>query len=221
MKYIDKIDKAKTLIKKTLKEYKNVAVACSFGKDSMVALHLALQVKPDIQVFSVMTPFKPKVTKEYKKAMEELYNLNIKTYEEKQVVWEMPWRLYETNPDECCNVYKVEPTKWAIKELELDAWITGLRRTEGRTRTNYDYTETRSGLIKINPILDFTELDVWRYLAINQIPVNPLYKEGYRSLGCEPCSRKEEDENETEREGRWSGTKKQGGECGIHSQLLR
>ena len=150
--------------------------------------------------------------------MEKLWTLNIKTYRES---WVRQDGLYYSNPDACCDFYKVQPTRVAIKELGLDAWITGLRRTEGRTRADYDFVEEKGGLIKINPILDFTELDVWRYLAVNDIPVNPLYKEGYRSLGCEPCSRKEGDENEGEREGRWFGTKKQSGECGIHTKALR
>jgi len=214
MKFVYKVQKAKDLIRETLDKYERVALACSFGKDSMVTLHLALQVKPDILVFSVMTPFKPAITRNYKSAMELEWRLNSKTYERQGGE-----KLED--PDKCCDFYKVEPTKAAIEDLKLDAWITGLRRTEGRTRTDYEYVETRSGLIKVNPILDFTELDVWRYLACYEIPVNPLYKEGYRSLGCEPCSKKEEDESETEREGRWDGTSKCGGECGIHTKVLR
>jgi phosphoadenosine phosphosulfate reductase len=182
----------------------------------MVVLHLALQVNPDVQVFSVMTPFKPCETFRYKKLIEQLFPLNIKTYmcNDKE-------KIYLEDPDKCCDYYKVNQTREAIRDLKLDSWITGLRRTEGRTRTNYDFIENKGGIIKVNPILDFTELDVWRYLAVNGIPVNPLYKDGYRSLGCEPCSTKEKDENETEREGRWQGTSKCGGECGIHTQVLR
>jgi len=217
MRFIDKVDKAKQLIKEH-KEQK-VAVACSFGKDSMVVLHLALQVDPQFPIFSVMTPFKPKETLQYKNYMTNLWRLNIRTYMDSFVGEQ--FNLYYTNPDACCQRYKVEPTRRAIHELGLTAWITGLRRTEGRTRINYDFVEERDGLVKVNPILDFTETDVWRYLAINQIPVNPLYAQGYRSLGCEPCSKKEEDESETERAGRWKGTDKQEGECGIHSRSLR
>ena len=217
MKFIDKIDKAKQLIE----EYRGqkIAVACSFGKDSMVVLHLALQVDPRFPTFSVMTPFKFKETLKYKDYMTNLWKLNTRTYMDSFVGEQFD--LYYTNPDACCQRYKVEPTKKAIREMGLTAWITGLRRTEGRTRTNYEFVEVRDGLTKVNPILDFTETDVWRYLAINQIPMNPLYAQGYRSLGCEPCSKKEEDESETERAGRWSGTNKCGGECGIHTQSLR
>lgn len=230
MKFTDKVINARDLITEALSKYENVAVACSFGKDSMVVLHITLQINPGVQVFSVMTPFKFKETFEYKDMIHDMWCLNMRTYIQSRPLGYSSAsgrgylgypEIYKEDPDKCCDVYKVDMTKQAIRELNLDAWITGLRRTEGRTRTNYDFIETDKGLVKVNPILDFTELDVWRYLAVNEIPVNPLYKEGYRSLGCEPCSRKEVDENETEREGRWHGTSKCGGECGIHTQVLK
>jgi phosphoadenosine phosphosulfate reductase len=214
MKFIDKVENAKTIITDTLDKYNRIAVACSFGKDSMVVLHLALQLDPDIPVFSVMTPFKFKETFEYKDKITREWNLNIKTYMRHDLIQD-----YFKDPDACCQYYKVDMTREAVRDL--DAWICGLRRTEGRTRANYDFIEEKGGLIKINPILDFTELDVWRYLAVNNIPAHPKYAEGYRSLGCEPCSHKEKDEAEMEREGRWLGTSKCGGECGIHTQPLK
>ena len=225
MTFLEKIAKAKKIISDYYNSYAglNCAVACSFGKDSMVVLDIALQVDPNFQVFSIMTPFKPKETLQYKARMEQAWKLNIKTYQQKLNPLhirpeDIPY--YAVDPDGCCNYYKVEPTREAIKDMQLEVWITGLRRTEGRTRTDYDYEEHKGGLIKLNPILDFTETDVWRYLAINNIPVNELYKRGYRSLGCEPCSTPEKDEWETERAGRWKGTSKCGGECGLHTKDL-
>ena len=212
---IEKIEHSKKIIEDSLKKYKRIAVACSFGKDSIVVLHLALQIKPDIPVFTVLTPFKPKETFEYKDKMTKLWNLNIKVYMSKKKV---PYGFWKTNPDECCRILKVEPTKEAVKNL--DAWISGLRSTEGRTRKDYKEIEKIGNLVKINPILNWTELDVWRYIAINQIPVHPWYKKGYRSLGCEPCTTLADDD-EPERAGRWRNTSKCGGECGIHTQILK
>lgn len=221
---LGKIDYSTAIIKEAVAKYPNIAVASSFGKDSVVVLHLALQVKPNIQVFSVLTPMKPKETFEYKDRLKELWNLNLKVYmSERKPIKD----LWVTNPDKCCEIFKVEPTKRAIRKL--DAWITGLRKTEGRTRTDYEVFEpcgsalTRmpgkeipTSLMKVNPILDWTELDVWRYMALNSIPINPIYKRGYRSLGCEPCTKLVKD-TEPERAGRWRGTSKCGGECGIHT----
>jgi phosphoadenosine phosphosulfate reductase len=213
---VGKTERAKQIIKKAVNKYGNdVEVACSFGKDSMVVVHLALQIKPDIKVFTIMTPFKPKETFEYKDEMIKKYNLNIIEYMSEEKV---DPNLPKTDPDECCRILKVEPTKEAVKNLK--AWICGLRNTEGRTRKDYEEIEEKGGLFKINPILNWTELDIWRYMAINNIPAHPFYAKGYRSLGCEPCTKLISDDL-LEREGRWLGTSKCGGECGIHTQILK
>ena len=128
------------------------------------------------------------------------------------------FHLHSSDPDECCRILKVEPMKEAVKNL--DAWITGLRHDEGETRRDYQIIEHRDeGLVKVNPILNWTEGDIWRYIAIHKIPVHPWYIKGYRSLGCAPCTTLPE-MGENERMGRWRGTSKQGGECGIHTQQL-
>jgi phosphoadenosine phosphosulfate reductase len=212
---LDKIEYSKNLIKEAVEKYPRIAVAVSWGKDSMVILHLARQIKPDIAVFTVVTPFKPKETLEFKDRIIKEWNLNIKEYQSKAKI--IPG-LWETNPDECCHIFKVEPTKEAVKDL--DAWIAGLRKSEGRTRVDYKEIEKRGNLVKINPILEWSELDIWRYSALYGVPQNPLYKRGFRSLGCAPCT-KIVDENETERAGRWQGTSKCGGECGIHTKTLK
>lgn len=213
---VNKIEHSKQIISDAVKEYGDkIEVACSFGKDSMVVVHLALQIKPDIRIFSVMTPFKPKETFEYKDKMIQYYNLNLVEYMSKELV---DPDLPKTDPNECCRILKVEPTKEAVKGLQ--AWICGLRNTEGRTRKDYKEIEEKGGLIKVNPILNWTELDIWRYMAINSIPVHPFYARGYRSLGCEPCTTLISDDA-LEREGRWIGTSKCGGECGIHTQSLK
>jgi phosphoadenosine phosphosulfate reductase len=208
-----KFEHSRNIIQECLNRYKRVGLACSFGKDSMVVVHLAISIKPDIPIFAIITPYKPKETIEYKEKITKLWNLNLTEYRAKK---DVPDGLWKTLPDECCRILKVEPTKEAVKDL--DAWITGLRATEGRTRTEYQEWELRGDLMKVNPILYWTEADVWRYFAIHQIPVHPWYERGYRSIGCEPCTAIG---GENERDGRWAGTKKCGGECGIHTQTLR
>jgi phosphoadenosine phosphosulfate reductase len=103
--------------------------------------------------------------------------------------------------------------------MAVACWVTGLRCTEGRTRTDFREIEQRDpGLYKLNPILLWHEREIWEYLAIHRVPVNPLYGEGYRSLGCAPCTRISAGPDE--RAGRWLGTSKCGGECGIHTRPL-
>jgi phosphoadenosine phosphosulfate reductase len=209
MTFLEKVVEARQLIKESIQKYPKIAYACSFGKDSMVTLHLVISVKKDIPVFSVLSNTEFPETYDYAKKMVALYKLNYKEYRYKQV----------GTGAECCGAPKVETFKIAL--ANYNAWISGVRSTEGITRAHFKKVETLNGLTKINPILDFTELDVWRYLAINEIPVNPKYGEGYRSLSCALCSSPERDENETERAGRWKGTIKEGGECGIHTTPLR
>ena len=200
--------------------YRNVAVACSFGKDSLVTVHLAQQIDPNIPVFSVMTRYKPEITRAFKTYMTGLWHLNLTTYESTADVAD---DLHITDPDECCRLLKVEPTKKAIRDLKLDAWVAGLRRDEGYTRADYKEFEIYKcdlgeDLIKVNPIIGWSEVDVWKYVAQHHIPVIPLYYEGYRSLGCEKCSKPY---TEAERGGRWQGTGKEGGECGIHGKMFK
>ncbi|MFH1841387.1 MAG: phosphoadenosine phosphosulfate reductase family protein [Candidatus Nealsonbacteria bacterium] len=240
-----KIDFSKKVIRDAIEKYPKIGVACSFGKDSMVIAHLAREVDKNIPIFSVMTIYKPTETLKYLVEANQKMNLGVKVYivadEVPQILKDagietvlLPTKnfkealeksqkeqgkmLYDIEPDSCCNFLKVEPIKEALKNF--DAWIAGLRRSEGETRADLDYIIHKGNIVKINPILDFNELDVWRYLALYQIPSNPLYKEGYRSLGCAPCSKIVADD-EKERAGRWLGTNKCGGECGIHSKLLK
>lgn len=211
-----KVNKALGIISYTLMTYDRTAVACSFGKDSMVTLHLVRQINPRVKVFCITTPFKPPQTATYRERMTREWDLNIELFSRPDNINAANMELWKVNPDKCCDYFKVGPTKIAV--ANLDAWICGLRRDEGPTRDDYDYFETKGGLLKVNPILDFTEDDIWTYHAIHKIPSHPLYSEGYRSLGCSPCT---ESGGETERSGRWVGTNKQGGECGIHTQVLR
>jgi phosphoadenosine phosphosulfate reductase len=210
MNLLEKIEHSRSLIAKALSKFKTV-VAVSWGKDSMATLHLALQVDKNIPCFTVITDKKPRETIEYMERMRQEWRLNLKVYKSDVKV---PDNLPYTDPDECCRILKVEPTLKAIKGYEC--WITGLRNTEGRTRTDYQEVEVYEDIVKVNPILIWTEREVWQYLATNCIPVHPWYAKGYRSLGCVPCTAIV-DEYEFERAGRWKGTSKCGGECGIHT----
>ncbi|MBU0471272.1 MAG: phosphoadenylyl-sulfate reductase [Nanoarchaeota archaeon] len=215
---IEKIIHSRELIKESLAKYEKIAVACSFGKDSVVILHLALSIKPNIPVFTVMTPFKPKETFEYKDYLTQLWNINLTEYFQEDDIGAENQKLWATNPEKCCDYFKVRPTREAVKYL--DAWICGLRNTEGPTRQDYQEVEYKGDLVKINPILTWTELDIWKYIAFNSIPVHSWYKNDYRSLGCEPCTVIVSD-SEPERSGRWKDTNKCGGECGIHTKILK
>lgn len=212
MNYLQKVERAKELILESAGKYKDLVLGSSFGKDSMVTLHLTLNVLKYemIPVFGIMANTEFQETYDFANRIAKEWNLSYKEYRFDQE---------EGGILKCCGAPKVKATKDALKEYE--AWISGVRRTEGITRSDFEEVEVKDGLTKINPILDFTELDIWRYIALNNVPINPKYKEGYRSLGCALCSFPEEVETETERAGRWKGSDKASGECGIHTQSLR
>lgn len=216
LNYKQKVDRSLSLIEDHWKKFgKKMVAAISFGKDSSVVWNLCKRVSKDIPAFAVTTRFKPEATKQFMREEMERYP-EIKVFKNDCEIEE---ELYKKDPDKCCNLLKVIPTSQAIRELEVKCWITGLRATEGRTRVDYEEVEQRDeNLLKINPILIWHEREIWQYLALNKINVNPLYSLGYRSLGCEPCSTIVA--GGTERDGRWIGTSKCGGECGIHTRSL-
>ena len=262
MELKEKVEHAKNIIKEAIEKNPKIAVACSFGKDSMVVVHIARQVKPDIPIFSIMTPYKPKESFSYIKEMDKKLGLNVivhfagdeipedlkflgdrlimykdlhekaeKYYKELKENLKNKFNtdvgdlhMCKLEPSLCCDLYKTEVTKRAIKDL--DAWICGLRKDEGTTRIDYKEVEYDKGLIKINPILNFTEEEVLGYLKEKDIPLHPWYYmrfpdgKRYRSLGCALCTVPIHDD-EKERAGRWVGSSKCGGECGIHTQSLK
>ncbi|MHC4480008.1 MAG: phosphoadenylyl-sulfate reductase [Planctomycetota bacterium] len=217
LNFAQKVERSLDLIRDACQAFGDrLVVANSLGKDSVAVWHLAKRVDPDIRGFIVTTRFKPKETVEFMKR-------EVARYPELRVFRsdaDIPDQLYRTDPDRCCEILKVEPTRRAIEQMGVECWVTGLRCTEGRTRTDFREIEERDeGLIKLNPILIWHEREVWQYLALHRVPVNPLYAEGYRSLGCGPCTRIATGLDE--RAGRWIGTSKCGGECGIHTRPLK
>jgi len=217
LNFAEKVERSLDLIENAHRAYGNrLVVANSLGKDSCVVWHLAKRVDPDIRGFIITTRFKPAETKQFMREMVEWYP-DLRVFHNDVDIAE---KLYKTDPDKCCELLKVRPTRRAVEEMNVGCWVTGLRCTEGRTRTDFDEIEERDkGLVKLNPILLWKEREIWQYLALHQVPVNPLYAEGYRSLGCEPCTNIVSGGDE--RAGRWIGTSKCGGECGIHTRPLK
>lgn len=217
LNFAQKVDRSLQLIEQAYAEYDDgLVVANSLGKDSVAVWHLAKRVNKKIRGFIVTTRYKPAQTVQFMNDQVARYP-ELKVFRNDAVI---PDKLYQTDPDRCCYILKVKPTRQAIEEMNVSCWVTGLRCTEGRTRTDFKEVEQRDpGLIKLNPILIWYEREVWQYLALNNVSVNRLYARGYRSLGCEPCTKISLGVDE--RAGRWTGTSKCGGECGIHTLPLK
>lgn len=122
-------------------------------------------------------------------------------------------KLWVRSPDQCCGIRKVEPLRRYLAGQE--AWVTGIHRDQSPTRANAPRVtfDEAFGLVKLNPIVDWTMQDVRRYVAANDVPYNPLHDQGYPSIGCVPCTRAVKP-GEDPRGGRWAGFEKT--ECGLH-----
>lgn len=214
-----KVKAAEDLITRVLAEHSGLAcVTCSFQTECMVLVHLVTQQCPDIPVLFLDTGYHFAETYTYRDRMSVLLNLNLINLRARMTVPEQEGAfgiLYDTAPDRCCGMRKVEPLFAAL--AQYDVWFTGLRRDQSPTRANLRETDDfrlpdGKVLCKVSPLAGWTVRDAWLYLKDHNIPVLPLYDRGYTSIGCEPCTSLPLDP-ENPRSGRWAGRKL---ECGIH-----
>jgi phosphoadenosine phosphosulfate reductase len=191
------------------------AVASSMA-DAVVP-HIAAQVRPGVDVLFLDTGYHFAETLGTRDAVAATLPVRVRDIEPRQTVDEQDasfgQRLYERNPDQCCALRKVMPLRKALKDYA--AWASGLRRDELASRADIQVVEwdEQRGMVKLNPIAAWTQDEVDRYIADNDILVNPLITDGYGSVGCAPCTRRIAP-GEDLRAGRWAGTSKV--ECGLH-----
>ncbi len=211
--------KAEELIKQAIERYKdNIAVACSFGKDSIIVLHMALNYNPNIKVVFENTGVEFPETIKYKKMMVKKWNLNLIETKPIKTFWQclkeyglpQPRGKGKHREPKCCYYCKNRPFKLIKKEFHLQAIFTGLTKWESRQRKllvgRYDHKEEERDGIKFcgqryymntdniwkyHPIAYWKEEDVWNYIKKNNIPINPVYTKWnglYKRVGCLPCT---------------------------------
>ena len=182
-----------------------------------VIIHLASQIRPNIDVVFLDTGYHFAETIGTRDAVSAVYPVNVINVTPAQTVAEqdeqLGARLYSRNPDLCCYLRKVVPLEQALEPY--DAWITGVRKeeTDARNDTRAVMWDARREMVKVNPIVDWTQEQVDSYIADNGVLVNPLVYDGYPSIGCATCTARVEAGGDA-RSGRWAGTGKT--ECGIH-----
>ncbi len=202
----------------------NVALACSFSVEDVVIIDMAKELGLPIGVFALDTGRLNEETYEVADAISERYRLAIDWYFPRHEAVErlerqkglFSFRESLENRHECCHIRKVEPLGRALKGLT--GWITGLRREQSVTRTELkaiEEDEVNGGILKINPLLEWTEAQVWEYAEARRIPTNRLHKQGYPSIGCAPCTRPVAP-GEHPRAGRWWWENPEHKECGLH-----
>jgi phosphoadenosine phosphosulfate reductase len=213
-----KISEARETVALALRDGGRACVTCSFQAEDMVVLQLVRERLPDIPVLFLETGYHFAEVYRYRDEMSERYKLNVINILPERTVAEQESEfglLYQVRPDECCKLRKVRPLFAALENYDI--WFTGLRRVQSPTRANLqtmDRFPLPSGneLLKVSPLADWLDKDVWAFARENGIPLLPLYEAGYTSIGCEPCTALPADVANP-RSGRWAGRKL---ECGIH-----
>jgi phosphoadenosine phosphosulfate reductase len=188
-------------------------VTASFQAECVVLLHLLREVKPDIPVLFLETMHHFPETHAYRDELAARWNLNLITL---QADTPSPG-LWQQSTEACCALHKVGPLFSALSNY--DTWFTGLRREQSPSRANLGEVEPfklpgGAVLTKVSPLARWTTRQVWEYAKAHDIPLLPLYAQGYTSIGCAPCTSLPVEAG-NERSGRWGGRKL---ECGIHIQ---
>ncbi len=206
---------------------KRAAIGTSFQGAGLVMIDIARKNNFAFPVFTLDTGLLFPETAALKKRLEDFFGFEIENLVpdltvEQQADAQGP-ELWKREPDLCCTMRKVLPLR--NKLSDLDCWITGLRRQQSDTRARigvielYNFDEAAGkDIVKLNPMANWSREAVWNYIKENKIPYNPLQDQGYRSIGCWPCTEKTAS-GENERAGRWTGFQKV--ECGIHTFLSK
>lgn len=173
-----------------------------------VLIDIATKVEPSVEVVFIDTGYHFPETLSTVEEVRRRYGLNLRIL----TVPPTPVPLWKSDPVNCCTPAKVAQLERAL--VGKKAWMSGLRRAESESRRDAPIlSRDRRGLVKLNPLANWTDLDVEGYIADHDVPVNPLLRQGYLSIGCWPCTRPVA-RGEHARSGRWAGRDKT--ECGLH-----
>jgi phosphoadenosine phosphosulfate reductase len=198
-----------------------IALSSSFQTQSVPLLHMASLIRRDVLIFFLDTGYHFWETHMFREQLSSHWQLNVlDLYRDTR--WDVFARqhtrsLPADDPNLCCFIHKVQPMQKALKDMK--AWISGIRRDQTLVRAQAKILELQDdGLLKINPLLNWTKEDINRYSKEYRLPAHPLFQRGYRSIGCSPCT-VAIGVNDNERAGRWSGRGKV--ECGLHTPMFQ
>ena len=218
------------ILREALSRYESIALSFS-GAEDVVLIDLAVQIRPDIQVFTLDTGRLHSETHQLIEAVRKKYPIRLEVLTPRHDVLEPFVRekglfsFFEDGHTECCSIRKVEPLR---RKLDgLTAWVTGQRRDQNPTRSELAEVEIDRAfsredhvLVKFNPLANWTSAQVWDYIEAYDVPYNELHRHGFVSIGCEPCTRAVLP-NQHERMGRWWWEDSAKKECGLHAGNLK
>lgn len=202
-------------------------LACSFSAEDLVVLDMLSRIIDKPRVFMLDTGRLPQETYDLVDRVRARYGIELEVYFPDAGAVEEMVRNHGANlfyrsvklRNLCCHVRKVEPLRRALADVK--AWITGLRREQSPTRARLKKIEidkSHGSITKVSPLADWTYEQVWQYVEENDLPYNPLYDRGYKSIGCAPCTRPVRPD-EPERAGRWWWEAPEFKECGLHISI--
>jgi phosphoadenosine phosphosulfate reductase len=197
--------------------FPRLTMATAFGAEGCCILHMLAEIEPSVHVFNLETGYQFPETLALRERIRERYGIEVELVQPELSVAEYEAEhggpLYRCRPDQCCEDRKIQPLRRVVSDY--DAWISAIRRdqTTDRAKASTVHWDAKFGLVKINPLLNWTKEDIWSFIVQNDVPYNPLHDEGYPSIGCWPCTRPVQ-EGQDERSGRWAGSTKK--ECGLH-----
>src|SRR5437588_187661 len=205
-----------------------VAIVTGLQSEGMAVVDMAIAIDPDVRVVTIDTGRLPEATYRYLDMVREHYGRGIEIAFPDQalvqaMVNEHGANAFYRSPErrlDCCHVRKVEPLERVL--VTLDCWLTGLRRSQSRSRASTEVVavdDEHGGVVKVNPLASWSAAEVVAYLEARGVPRHPLYAEGYRSIGCAPCTRPVQ-AGEDPRSGRWWWENGVDKECGIHGRPL-
>ena len=204
----------------------NIALASSFGAEDVILIDMLCKIIPKPKIFTLDTGRLPQETYDLIEKTNDKYNISIDVYfpdwqKVEEMVREKGINLFYRsieNRKRCCYLRKIEPLNRALKGVEV--WISGIRKDQTVSRFStklVEWDETHK-MIKVNPLLNWTEKQVWEYIKENNVPYNELHDKGYSSIGCQPCTRALKS-GEDFRAGRWWWEEPENKECGLHDTI--
>ena len=213
-----KLDIVRAALSREITGKQDVCLTCSFQAEDVLLTKLAIEMDANIPILFLDTGYHFRETYEYRDRIAAEWRLNLNNLLPERTVAEQEAEhglLYQSAPDQCCGLRKVEPLFKAVAGYRV--WLTGLRREQAKSRAGLEQSAlfTLPGgkqVLKLAPLAEWTTRDVWYACESLSIPLLPLYARGYSSIGCEPCTTLPLDPNDP-RSGRWAGRKV---ECGIH-----
>ncbi len=210
-------------LQRVARDFTPAVFASSLAAEDMVLTDLIVRANLPIRIFTLETGRLHSETLAMVDRIKQTYDYDVALYKPDTAavdayVQQNGLNAFYDSVDmrkECCRIRKVEPLNRALAGNK--AWITGQRRAQSTTRVALDIEERDDahGMTKFNPLADWAEHDIWRYIRDNNVPYNVLHDKGYPSIGCEPCTRAIQP-GEDVRAGRWWWENPESKECGLH-----